>query len=316
MAHKPGHNSPTSSPTPTPTPTEGSTTVVAAPNAGLINLGDYGAITDPLSWKAASKTKMRLDGLFPGKLVMTGEETFIALQKLSRSDPARWGSIRALLVAMHAYSGSKIPDFNANWTNADEYAIKNALTQFHIANIPNPTDPKIPGEFTVFSPNAQTEIDKIKAEPKSFLAFAQDYAISMKNNGYTPRAVKKYTVPATADLTTIAQDAATKSLGRALPPAEAAQFAKDYQALVMSYQKGQNNKSLQTAFSAPTNESVGLPGKTPSAGGAAGAVMQAPDVGVAATNFALKANPAQAAATGLDNAMSSWFESLAKGAGK
>ena len=309
--YHPAHNkekvAATASPSPSPKATAASGIPIAPGGSGIINLDPFGAVTDPLSWRAASTAKMDVSGLFPGQSIMTGNEVFIALQKLSQRDPGRWGSVRALLVAMHSYSGTKEPNFNANWTSADEYAIKNALTQFNISNIPNPADPPA-GR----APNSGMPIN---VTPKSFLGFAQDYANSMKTSGYSPAAVRKYTVPATADLVSIARESATKALGSPLNPAEEADFAKKFQSLILSYQKGKTDKKLQTAFSAPTNESVGLPGKTPAVGAPAGATMEAPNANVAATNFALKANPNQAASNGMNDAIGTWLANLSKGAG-
>lgn len=274
---------------------------------------------DNLSWAAARLADIDLSGLgFAGKPVMTGEQAFVAFQKLAKTDPGRWSQIRFLLLNMHAYSGTKMPNFEANWTSADEYAIKNAITEYHIDNMPNPTDP-VPTNLGR-AVGLGYDVKKMLGNdgPKPFLNFAMATADSVGKNGYKPDVVKTphYAVPATADLQEVAKQQFLKANGRYPTSAESSDFAAKFQALALSYGKGQNNPSLQTAFSAPDPASVGLPASpvaTPAT--PAGQVMEPPSAGVAATNFALKAHPNQAASNGMNDAISTWLNNLSKGAG-
>ena len=257
-----------------------------------------GKTVDPTSWKAAAKDSGNYSGLgIPNASNLTGEQALISIEQMALKDPAQWAKIRTQLVAMHAYSGKKLPTFTSNWSSTDSNAVRWAITQYHVLNLPAAGSPVVP-----------STVGGVVGTPKTpFLSFAQSQAKALKSSGYTSSSsvAPIIPLPATADLNQVTKDAFVKNLGFNPTPAQQASFSKQFQDLVLSYGQAKSNAKAQKAFATP--------GATSTASHSPIAIEQPPNADVAATNFALKADPNAAGAHGLNEAMGAWFQQLKSG---
>lgn len=223
----------------------------------------------------------------------TGEQVLQALSRLASTNGGTWQNLRPALVALGGKSLTKA-ELLKPWTPIDESAIKNWLGTAHY----NAID---------LTPNNKTDY----VPPNLFDNFTSGIT-NLKKFGSVGSTVTRATpiisLPATADLNQVTTNMFTKTLGRNPTNEEQAHFAKQYQDMILSYGQKQNAVPDQTFTVAPGTTSSPKPSPV--------AIEAPPAADVAATNFALKSDPARAASNGLDDAMSSWFSTLEKGVGK
>ena len=274
-------------------------TNTAADTLDFTNLG--GSDASNSTWTAAAKDTYDVTGLMiPGHLTgtMTGDQLYQALNAMAvnkKLDPSgTWSAVRKVLVK--SVQGYNANNLKVNWSTQDVKAVKNFITSLHNNNSTDPTNKM---SFTTAMVNL------------SGTASAKGTGIATA--GLTTPA----TVPATADLTSVAQTAFSKTLGRSASPQEAAQFAKQFQDMVLSYDNSKKSAKGEASFAAPTNpiqfqqngqeaQPTGVSANGSSAqkvSTTTGGLQTPPSADIAATNFAANLNPteasAQAAADGL-----------------
>ena len=257
---------------------------------------------DPHSWNKVvsgstfNMSKFPIPTLSALGTQATGEQILQAFSKMVYQDPKTWQNIRPTLLALGGGTMSKKPK---PWTPGDETAIENWLGQLHYNSID-----LTPGNKTVPTP------------PDVMTAFTS----GMKNVktfgvvGSKVSASPLVSVPASADLTKIAQSAFSTTLGRSASPQEAAAFAKAYQDTVNTYGQSKNDAKKQSAFNPPEQpiafqqsgqKNAPIVNSAPTD---TTAIMSPPSASTAASNFAARTNPtqasAQAAADGLGQFLS------------
>lgn len=273
----------------------GNTANINSWNSAKTDLGDYSGFA-----LGATANKLA-DGTVTHLNMLTGEQALVLFERMAYHNPAQFGQVRNLLVAAHAYSGTKTPSFKAPWTSADEAALKRMIINYHVNTIDLNT--------------GSTTFEKDKPKPFSFYNFLYNAKSSVKDSGYTPDQTKKAAViplPATEDLQKTAQDAFAKVLGHSATPADQAEFAKMFQDTVYKYYQDKNSSNPNFQ---PLPQGTGMMGaKQPNVPVATppGAVIQPPDPTVAAANFAAHKNPVNAVAQQAVDALGD-FTSMLKG---
>lgn len=288
----------------------GNTNSVKTGNSAVDNLGSNfptlptGGGTTDSNWAAAAKASYDVTGLglpnTPKNGQMTGDQIYQAINAMAATNNKNWGGIRDIL--KNTIPGYTAKDLRLNWTNQDVTAVRSFITTLHNVNTTMPSNQmSVAGFLNTTATNAK----------KSGVSF------STINSTQTTTPV--ISVPAQADLTSAAQTAFATTLGRSASPAEAADFAKKYQDLVLSYGNAKVDAKKAAAFNAPANpiqfEQTGQTASKPIKSTQLGinAVEAPPTASIAAANYAAQQNPteasAQAAADGL-----SQFMSMLKGA--
>ena len=300
----------TPKPTPSPTP---SPTLVQDPS--LAPLGSISSFTSSGTKQGQfdiGSNKYNVSGLnlpkeATGGLTELDADQFIkALQITADKAPNVWAGIQYAMYKANYY-GSSMPTIG-KWdptSNADLNATKSFMTQLTVHNAADPT---------------------IAAPVTTFLQDQENMAIQVGGNSIRSQ-IAKVQVPNTTDLSYIADKAFRDALGMPATDKQRKAFAASYQSQIMSAAR------MSQAAATPPPPAVGpitptMPGATgstpaatptldqnlqsanfnPSVGMAA--VQSAPDVNVAATEFARKADPTQAGVQGLNSALDSWFKSL------
>jgi hypothetical protein len=245
-----------------------------------------------------------------GKTILTPDELNTALRQLSFTNPDIFAGIQYAMWRSNNYSTTATPDYGV-YKSQDTSAIKRVLENMTVLGGANPTS--LP--FT------------------AFLQSQENRATTIGGNAVRNK-IAKIAIPNTQDLNTVLQHAFTSALGRPATDAEQSRFASAYQSSVFANAQGNLVDSAPAAKSAIPS----IPATDPNAPAAPATIaenfakaantnapvstltlapqQQVADPTVAATNFALKADPAGAAENGLNDAMNSWFSTLAKGGGK
>ena len=258
---------------------------------------------DPTGWSAAQKASIDTTGMGIPKMTgyKTGAEIFAAIESMAKtnSDQGKvWGKFRSVISSGQNYTSK---DTQVSWAKKDINAVKSYLTNVNNYNTTNPSNP--------VSLAGYVNLD-VSSHKSSGLSISS--STNMKT--VTPLV----SVPAQADLIAAAQTAFAQTLGRSASPAEAADFAKKYQDLVLSYGNSKVDAKKAASFNAPANPiQFDQTGQTPTAikstQAGINAVEAPPTASTAASNYAAQQNPteasAQAAADGL-----SQFMSMLKGA--
>ena len=281
-------------PTPTPTPKP---TAVTLDNSAPIDVGNKSK--DVTGWAAASAAKYNTTGFnIPNMTGMqTGGDIYNAIEALAHSNKDQgnvWGPIRNILQQMTPYSKKERVSI---WTTKDTSTLKTFIQSLNATN------------STVNKANPLSLAQYVSAQTQAFKGTGSPLSTSTALT--VPKVVS---VPATADLAKVAQDAFSSTLGRSASPSEAADFAQKYQKLVLSYGDAKNDTKNASSFAPPVQPIDFQPnGQTAPAQPASApidstAIMAPPTASVAASNYAAKANPtqasAQAAADGLNQFMS------------
>ena len=239
-----------------------------------------------------------------GKTTLTADEFINALHRTAIEDSQTWAGIQQAMFVSNYY-GSTLPNLGT-WGTSDSASVKRFMEALTITNA---------------DPTAPTKVNK-------FLQDQENAAISLGGNGVRSK-IQNITIPNTLDLNYIAKNALQKVLGSATK-AQVDAFTKSFQSDVMAVARS-NAVEPQIApskmlMSAPENarqaDMPPPPQKTIMQNFAdlqkaptvqLRANQSAPDVNVAAEDFARKIDPNAAAVHGLSDAMGAWFNSLAKG---
>lgn len=258
---------------------------------------------DPTGWATAQKASIDTTGMGIPKMTgyQTGAQIFAAIESMAKtnSDHGKvWGKFRQVVAAGRGYSNK---DTNVTWSTKDVIAVKSYLTNVNNYNTVNPSNPVSLAGYVNLDVNSH-----------------QSSGLSLSSSTNTKTTTPVVSVPAQADLTAAAQTAFAQTLGRSASPAEAADFAKKYQDLVLSYGNAKVDAKKAAAFNAPANpiqfdQTGQAPTAIKSTQAGINAVEAPPTASIAASNYAAQQNPtaasAQAAADGL-----SQFMSMLKGA--
>lgn len=298
---------PKSTPPPTPKPT-------IKPDPSLASLGSIGSLGGSGTKQGQfdiGANKYNVSGLnlpkeATGGLTELDADQFIkALQITADKAPNVWAGIQYAMYKSNYY-GNSMPTIG-KWdptSNADLNATKSFMTQLTVHNAADPT---------------------IAAPVTTFLQDQENMAIKMGGNSVRSQ-IAKVQVPNTTDLGYIADKAFRDALGMPATDKQRKAFAASYQSQIMSAARMSQAATAQPAAAIPMAPSTptaagSTPAPTPtldqnlqsadfnpSVGMAA--VQSAPDVNVAAAEFARKADPTQAGVQGLNSAVDSWFKSL------
>ena len=261
-----------------------------------LNFGTLGGGNQQKSgWTGAAAATFSTGGFIPGKPSMTGDEVLQAFNALAADNSPTWSTFRDVL--KNTIPGYNLKDLKSNWTSQDVSAIKNFLVTLNNRN-------------TTFQGTDKGTLN-IVAFANQTLANAKKTGSSFSTLNSTSTTTPLIPIPSTADLMGDATTAFTKKLGRTPTQAEATDFAKKYQDLVLSYGNAKVSAKKNAAFEAPAQpisfQQQGTPAsatmvKNPVA--ATNAIMQPPTSSTAAENFATRKSPteasAQAAADGLN----------------
>lgn len=293
--------------TPKPTPKPSITAGAGTPDAGLS--GGFSVLPgsstgDPTSWLAASKANGALGMAIPGLTspTVTGAQLFAAIESMAKTNSdkgAIWGKLRGIIANGNSYTKKQA---QANWSSADVSALQKYIASWNNYNTIHSDAPVSFGSFVGLT---KTNV-------------AQGLGSTSTVNVVTKNPV---TVPAQADLTAAAQQAFASTLGRSASPAEAADFAKKYQSLVLSYGSAKDLAKASAPFTAPTSpiqfQQDGQAPKSgapiPSMGSGINAVTAPPAASVAASNYAAQTNPTEASAQAASDGLNQ-FMSMLKGA--
>ena len=245
---------------------------------------------------------------FANPAQVNGAQLYQAFVKTATSNPSVWIPLKYALYQSNYYGASK-PSFTPGWTNDDKSAVTNFLTTLSLNN-------------TDLSPGQQ-------ATPVvTFLSQQQQLALQY-GGAASQVQVQKVAVPATSDLVKMADNAFRAATGLPATAAQSKAFAKAYQQQVMAAARA---SVAQPAISAtpqapyttpqgttpvtPEENAAAIQAQATKMGSAPKVVLQqtqqAPDAGVAAEEFARKANPAATGSQNIDNALNAMFTSLAR----
>ena len=267
---------------------------------------DFGsASTDQMSWNKTvagatfDMSKFPVPGLSGLGAKATGAQVLQAFSKMVYQDPGLWQNLRPVILGLGGESLTKGKQ-NKPWTATDETAVENWLTQLHYNALTlTPNNSATPAYTT---PDVYTAFSSGIKNMKTFGTVGNKVA--------AVPVVPPTVVPATADLTSVAQTAFATTLGRSASPKEAADFATKFQSLVQSFGDAKNDAKKQAVFTPPDQpiqfQQTGQ--KTPVSSNTVSkdttGLQAPPGASVAAANFAARTNPteasAQAAANGLD----------------
>lgn len=301
--------------TPKPTP---SPTLIQDPS--LAPLGSISSFTSSGTKQGQfdiGSNKYNVSGLNLPKEATNGlteldADQFIkALQITADKAPNVWAGIQYAMYKANYY-GNSMPTIG-KWdptSNADLNATKSFMTQLTVHNSADPT---------------------VAAPVTNFLQDQENMAIQMGGNSVRSQ-IAKVQVPNTTDLGYIADKAFRDALGMPATDKQRKAFAASYQSQIMSAARMSQAATAQPTPTAPTvpsgsgghyegstfvkdtvvtptlDQNLQSANFNPSVGMAA--VQSAPDVNVAAAEFARKADPTQAGVQGLNSALDSWFKSL------
>jgi len=302
-------------PKPTPKPTIKPDPSLAG--LGTLNLGGSGTKIGQFD---IGSNKYNVAGLnlpkeATGGLTELDADQFIrALQITADKAPNVWAGIQYAMYKSNYY-GNSMPTIG-KWdptSNVDLNATKSFMTQLTVHNAADPT---------------------VAAPVTTFLQDQENMAIKMGGNSVRSQ-IAKVQVPNTTDLGYIADKAFRDALGMPATDKQRKAFAASYQSQIMSAARMSQAATAQPVPSVPMapsssgghyegstfvkdnpmaapspsldqnfqsadfNSSVGMT-----------AVQSAPDVNVAAAEFARKADPTQAGVQGLNSAVDAWFKSL------
>jgi hypothetical protein len=295
----------------------------ALPGASSTGATDFGSTTstDYTSWtKTVSGAPFDMSN-FPTLNTLganaSGAQVLQALEKMAHStnsnDIKNWRAIRPTI---NFLGGDPVKlskgQVQNPWTSTDLQNVKSWLTGLHFDN--TNLAPVVAGQKTS-QPVAPKVFDSFAAAIPQAKAYG---SVGVAKAVAAPPVVQ---VPATSDLTSIAQDAFVKTLGRAASPEEAAQFAQKFQSLAFDVGNAKNASRKQSSFN-PVDQPIqftqagGTPANSPDSASKSTTPLQAvPNAGVAAENFAVRNNATQASSKGLDDLIGG-FLNMAKNGGQ
>lgn len=299
-------------PAPTPKPTVDSSVASLfgslPTTSGTSNLGKYDITSNEYDISG-----LGLPASVTGGKTKVDADTFIkALRKTADTDPQTWAGIQYAMYKANYY-GTNLPNLG-HWdptSTQDLNAVKNFMESLTAYNSADPT---------------------VAAPVSTFLTNQQNEAIRLGGNAVRSQ-ITKVSVPNTMDLNYIADKAFRDALGRPPTDKELKKFASSYQSNIMAATRAQQT-AAQTVPTVPTPATPAAPSYPegfvgPQAVGPKQPTIQenlasadlqpqvqmqmtqqAPDVNVAAAEFARKADPTLAGVNGLNTALDSWFKTL------
>ena len=247
-----------------------------------------------------------------GKTKLDADSFVKALRRTAEVSPETWAGIQYALFQSKFYSST--PTFGS-WdktSTTDLMAVKNFMESLTAHNS---------ADLTVAAPVT------------SYLTDQQNMAIKYGGNSVRTQ-IAKVQVPNTTDLSYIADKAFRDVLGQGATEKQRKQFAASFQSQIMSAARmsaAATQAQTPTVPSAPTATTPSYPEgfvgpQVPKAAQPTiqqnfqsadltpkvqmQAVQSAPDVNVAAAEFARQADPTQAGVNGLNAAVDTWFKSL------
>ena len=294
----------TSKPQVTLPPSGGSGTPDAGLTGGFSTLPGT-STADPTGWTAASKAELDTTGLnIPGLSgKATGAQIFAAIESAAKTNAGNgkiWGALRPLIAVGNSYTNAQA---HVNWSSADVTALQKYIAAWNNYNTTNPSTPATLGSWVNLTKNTTATTGA---------------SVGQTLNLVTTTPVS---VPAQADLTSVAQQAFASTLGRSASPKEAADFAKKYQELILSYGSSKDLAKASQSFQAPSSpiqfqQSGQAPQSSapiPSMTSGVNAVTAPPTASVAASNYAAQTNPTEASAQAASDGLNQ-FMSMLKGA--
>jgi hypothetical protein len=296
----------TPKPTPSPTPTADSSVTgllgyVPSPGGGT-KIGQFDISSNKYNVAGLNLPKEATGG----QTELDADQFIKALQITADKAPNVWAGIQYAMYKANYYGNSMptIGKWDSTSTN-DLNATKSFMQSLTVHNSADPT---------------------VAAPVTTFLQDQENAAIKLGGNGVRSQ-IAKVSVPNQMDLSYLADKAFRDVLGEGATEKQRKQFSALFQSQVMTAARMSQAATQQqppaVAPVAPTTP--GTPGSTPAAtptldqnlqsanfnpSTSLAAVQQAPDVNVAAAEFARQADPTQAGVNGLNGAIDTWFKSL------